>query len=633
MLLTSLTETPGEDPYHLSSYVHALINGLQGGEDPKYKRIVATCKHFVAYDMESWNGNYRYQFDAQIDSQDLAEYYMPPFQSCARDSNVGAFMCSYNAVNGVPTCADPYLLQTILREHWGWTNEQQWVTSDCDAVQNIFLPHNYTQTREEAAAVALNAGTDLDCGTYYQHHLPAAFEQGLFNESTLDMSLIRQYSSLVRLGYFDGDLVPYRNLTFADVSTPQSQQLALQAAEEGITLLKNDGLLPMKIDNSTKIALIGDWANATTQMQGNYAGIAPYLHSPLYAAQQLGATVNYAYGPGFGDPTTDSWNSIWAAANASDIIIYVGGIDNSVESEGMDRNTIAWTGTQLDAIGELAMYGKPMLLFQMGGGQIDSSPIANNPNISALLWGGYPGQDGGVAMFNIITGKTAPAGRLPTTQYPANYIAQVPMTNMSLRPGENNPGRTYKWYNGTAVFEFGYGMHYTNFSATAPTMSNCNFTISNLMANCTEQYKDRCAFTTLDFEVKNTGSVDSDYVALGFLTGSFGPQPYPKKSLVKYTRLHGVSAGSSQAASLALTLGSLARVDDMGNTVLYPGDYSLMLDTQPLAYVNFTLSGSPAVLDQWPQRPAATHQTSNYFVGGFGTEPLEDPMENVPAGY
>jgi len=145
-------ETPGEDPFHLSSYVHALIDGLQGGLYPETRRVTAGCKHFAAYDMESWNGNFRYQWDAQVSSQDLAEYYMPPFQSCARDSNVGSFMCSYNSLNGVPTCADPWLLQDLLRDHWNWTSEQQWVTSDCDAIQNVFLPHNYTSTREEAVA-------------------------------------------------------------------------------------------------------------------------------------------------------------------------------------------------------------------------------------------------------------------------------------------------------------------------------------------------------------------------------------------------------------------------------------------------------------------------------------------------
>ncbi|KAF2156904.1 glycoside hydrolase family 3 protein, partial [Myriangium duriaei CBS 260.36] len=614
-------ETPGEDPYHLSSYVHALIDGLQGGYDPKIKRIVATCKHFVAYDMESWNGNYRYQFDARIGSQDLVEYYMPPFQSCARDSNVGAFMCSYNALNGVPTCADSYLLQDILRDHWNWTNEQQWVTSDCDAVQNVFLPHNYSTTREGAAAAALNAGTDINCGTYYQHHLPVALAQGLINETRLDESLLRQYSSLVRLGYFDGPQATYRNLTFADVNTPQAQQLAKQAATEGIVLLKNDGLLPLKINNSTSIGLIGDWANATTQMQGNYHGVAPYLHSPLYAAQQLGVQVNYAGGPGGqGDPTTDHWLPVYTAANQSDVIIYAGGIDNSVEAEGMDRVTITWTGAQLDIIGELAALGKPMIVIQMGGGQIDSSPIKNNPNISALLWGGYPGQDGGTALMDIITGKSAPAGRLPTTQYPANYISQVPMTDMSLRPSNSSPGRTYKWYTGEPIYEFGTGLHYTNFSASVAPLKSSTYSISDLLSGCNEQYLDRCAFQTIDVNVTNTGSVQSDYVALGFLAGEFGPQPYPRKSLVKYQRLFGVAPGCSQTAALGLTLGSLARVDDYGNTVLYNGSYSLMIDTQPLTMVNFTLTGEQRVLDNWPQPPAARNQTGDYFVGGYGSQ-------------
>ncbi|KAK0497845.1 glycoside hydrolase superfamily [Armillaria luteobubalina] len=614
-------ETPGEDAYHLSSYVHALVDGLQGGYDPKYKRIVATCKHFAGYDLENWNGNFRYQFDAQISSQDLAEYYMPPFQSCARDSNVGSFMCSYNAVNGVPTCADPYLLQTILREHWGWTNEQQYVTSDCDAVQNIYLPHEYTATREEAVAVALIAGTDLDCGTYYPDHLPAAFEQGLFNESTLDQALIRQYSALVRLGYFDPpEEQPYRQLTFNDVSTPEAQGLAYKAAVEGIVLLKNDGLLPLSLQNISSVALIGSWANATQQMQGNYFGQAPYLHSPLYAAQQLGLTVNYAsrLGGQGGLP--------WTVATQSDIIIFADGIDDSVESEGMDRVSISWTSTQIDTIGQLASYGKPMIVLQMGGGQIDSSPIKNNPNISALLWGGFPGQDGGVALMDIIIGKVAPAGRLPTTQYPASYINEVPMTDMSLRPGPNNPGRTYKWYNGTPIYDFGTGLHYTDFSASVTSHVMQSYDIAALTSNCTEKYLDRCAFLTspLSVTVSNTGTTTSDYVTLAFLTGSFGPTPYPKKSLVAYQRLFNIAGGATDTAQLNLTLGSLARYDDQGNRVLYPGGYTVMIDTAPLAMVNFTLTGEQKMLDEWPQPPprrggSGVDGLEGYFVGGYGS--------------
>jgi beta-D-xylosidase 4 len=626
-------ETPGEDAYHLSSYVHSLILGLQGGENPKTRRVTATCKHFAGYDIESWNGNLRYQNDVQISQQDLVEYYLPSFRSCARDSNVGAFMCTYSALNGVPTCADPWLLGSVLREHWGWTNEEQWVTSDCDSIQNIFLPHQFSDTRQGAAAAALNAGTDLDCGTYYQHHLPQSFAEGLVNVSTVDQSLVRLYTSLVRTGYFNGPDAMYRNLTFADVSTPAAQKLALTAAEEGIVLLKNDGLLPLQITKGTKVAMIGSWANATSQMQGNYHGLAPYLHSPLYAIQQLGAEILYAGGPGGqGDPTTDRWLSIWAAADQADIIIYADGIDTGTESEGNDRDTINWTGAQLDAIGEAALHGKPMILLQMGD-QIDNTPLVQNPNISAILWGGYPGQDGGVALANIITGKTAPAGRLPVTQYPAHYISDIPMTDMTLRPNTTtgSPGRTYKWYTGAAVFEFGYGMHYTKFSADIKPMSASTYDISALTSKCKEKYMDRCAFETISVNVHNQGNVTSDYVALGFIAGKFGPAPYPKKSLVNYQRLHKIAGGSTQTAMLNLTLASLARADDMGNTILYPGDYSLMIDTTPeLTMVNFTLTGQATCLDKWPQPPAnrKTIPKSSYFAGGFGSRG-EFPIASV----
>lgn len=627
-----LPETPGEDPYHLSSYVHALIDGLQGGFNPETRKVTATCKHFAGYDIESWNGNLRYQNDVMISQQDLVEYYLPSFRSCARDSNVGAFMCTYNALNGVPTCADPWLLGSVLREHWGWTEEEQWVTSDCDSIQNVFLPHNFSSTRQGAAAAAFNAGTDLNCGTYYQHHLPQAYAEGLFNQTVLDQALVRLYSSLVRNGYFDGPNSAYRNLTFADVSTPHAQQLALKAAEEGIVLLKNDGLLPLTtITNGTSIALIGSWANATTTMQGNYEGVAPYLHSPLYAAQQLGATVHYATGPGGqGDPTTDHWLPVWAAAAKADIIIYAGGVDIGTEAEGMDRENIAWTGAQLDIIGELAMYGKPMIVMQMGD-QLDNTPLVSNPNISALLWGGYPGQDGGVALMNVLTGKTAPAGRLPVTQYPSRYVAEIPMTDMTLRPNEttSSPGRTYKWYTGDAVFEFGYGMHYTNFTVDVSPLSSSNYSIADLTANCNEMYKDRCAFQNVSVNVHNTGSVSSDYVALGFMAGQFGPAPYPKKSLVNYQRLHDIAAGASATATLNLTLGSLARADEYGNTMLYPGDYALLIDTQPMAMVNFTISGSPVCLDEWPQPPSGGPKIppTDYFYGDYGSYGYEEPLE------
>lgn len=340
-------------------------------------------------------------------------------------------------------------------------------------------------------------------------------------------------------------------------------------------------------------------------------------------------TVNYAGGKpgGQGDPTTNSWANLKSTIDGSDVLIYVGGIDNSVEEEGHDRTSLQWTGAQLDVIGQLADTGKPVIVVSMGGGQIDSSPIANNPNISALLWAGYPGQDGGTAIVDILTGKAAPAGRLPQTQYPSRYISEVPMTDMALRPGKNNPGRTYKWYSETPVFEFGFGMHYTNFSAKISSSMNQSYAIADLTSGCSINATnlDRCAFAAVQVDVTNTGTTASDYVTLGYIAGNHGPAPQPKKSLVSYQRLFSIAGGASSTATLNLTLASLARVDEMGNKVLYPGDYSLLIDNGPLATANFTLTGEQAVLENWPQPPA--NRTSKgvsglegYFVAGFGSE-------------
>jgi xylan 1,4-beta-xylosidase len=128
-------ETPGEDPFRIQNYVRNLLIGLEGTHDGSFnatakpfKKMIATCKHFAAYDLEDWDGDVRYGFDARVTSQDLAGYFLPPFQTCARDQNVGSIMCSYNAVNGVPSCANGYLMESILREHWGWSADNNYVT-------------------------------------------------------------------------------------------------------------------------------------------------------------------------------------------------------------------------------------------------------------------------------------------------------------------------------------------------------------------------------------------------------------------------------------------------------------------------------------------------------------------------
>lgn len=637
-------EVPTEDAFYAGSYAKAMVSGLQGGVAPKYKRVVATCKHVFGYDMENNAGNWRYQFDANITTQDMAEYFMPSFRSCA-EANVGAFMCSYNAVNGVPSCANSYILDEVIRGHFNWTNEDQMVFSDCDAVQNVYSPHLYSPSRPAAAAAALKAGVDNNCGTYYQVHLPEAYAQGLVVEKDVDQALVRAYSTLVRLGYFDDpDVQPLRQLGWSDVNTPATQLLAYQTAVMSMAMLKNDGTAPVDIKGK-QVALIGSWANATTLLQGNYFGPAPFLISPLQAALKVAGSVHYSSGPNQANPTTAGLPGALQAANMSDIIIYIDGLDPTDETEETDRNTLSWTGYQLDLIGQLADMGKPMIVVRMGGGQLDDAPLLNNPNISALFTAGYPGQAGGQAIIDVLTGVASPAGRLPETQYPSDYLNKVRMSDMTLRPSSTNPGRTYRWYQGQPTLPFGYGLHYTTFNVSVAAGGNDTasvklasgdavMAIQDLVKGC-DQVKHTtlvsnvllsCPFASLTLDVANTGSVMSDYVAIQFVAGEYGPQPRPNKTLVAYGRAHNITAGSSARLGLpAVTLGSLGRVDEAGNTMLYPGNYTFMVDIEPRVAVNFTLTGDALMLDQWPTPPPTGKPSgvefipNDYFLGEFGS--------------
>jgi len=618
-------ETPGEDVFRTSQYTKYLLQGLEGGINPPIKKVIATCKHFAAYDLEQnrdpssviYN---RFGYNAVVNTQDLAEYYLPPFQQCARDSKVGSMMCSYNTLNGIPACSNKYLLQDIARDHWNWTDRHQYITTDCNAVVDIYANHNYTNTLAEATAISLIEGTDQICvvGNVNVSDQAGAYSQGLLTEDTIDLALIRQYEGLISAGYFD-QTSPYRNYSWADVNTPEAQALALKAAQMSIVMLKNDGSLPMSLTGK-KVALIGFWANGTNVLQGDYSGPAPYIHNPVYAAQQLGLDYIYANGPKSGVLNASIADPAMAAAKSADVILYFGGIDTSIEVEGLDRINVTWPTAQVEFIEQLTSLGKPLVISQLGT-QVDDTAWLKSSAVNAILWAGYPSQSGGTALLDIITGAVAPAGRLPITQYPAGYVNQVTAVDQSLRPSNSSPGRTYKWYDG-AVLPFGYGLHYTEFNTKISTVrpqtssgrhrgwdetshhqGGPSYEIGAFKDNCDAVYPDLETALTVDIAVENKGNVTSDFSALVFIAGEYGPKPYPIKELVGYKRFFAVGGGQSQKAQIPITLGSLARRDVKGRLVLYPGKYSLLLDVPTQAKYGFTLKGKPWVLDDFPQPP------------------------------
>ncbi|KAI1343583.1 glycoside hydrolase superfamily [Xylariaceae sp. FL0016] len=611
-------EVPSEDPFHLSQYVTQLIPGLQGGlsADPYYK-LAATCKHYAGYDMENWKGHQRYGFDAKITPQDLQDYYLRPFRACVRDANAQSAMCSYNAVNGVPTCADPWLLQDVLRGLYNFTSEDRWVTADCDALGNVWTDHHYGGSATAAAAASLNAGTDLDCGQFWPQNLPAAYSAKLFNDTVLDRSLTRRYASMVRLGWFDPPArQPYRQLAWDAVARPEARALALRAAQEGLVLLKNNGgggalALPLAA-GVKKVAVIGPLSTATTQMQGNYYGTAQSISTVVSAFKAAGYDVANAQGCSLTGASTSGFAAALSAAKAADATVFVGGVDTSVEAEDRDREQITWPGAQLSLIKQVAaaVGGKPFAVVQMGT-MVDSSALVAEAGVSALLWAGYPGQDGGAAVVSVLTGQKAPAGRLPVTQYPGDYVNQVQMTDMNLQSGTGNPGRTYKWYTKTPVFPFGHGLHYTTFNLSLPANLPASFSTEALTSNvsltktgpvASGNYPDLAPFISLPVSVTNTGNVTSDYVLLAFLKGNYGPSPFPNKSLVAFTRVHDVEPGQTATGTLDITLGSIARSDKDGNLTLWPAKYNLVLDIDERVAWGFDITGNAVVLERLPPK-------------------------------
>lgn len=218
-------ETLGEDPFRIQNYVKHLLLGLERDKSQPFKKVVASCKHYTAYNLETWASVTRYAFNANVSMQDVVEYYLPPFQQCARDSRVQSIKCSYNAVNEVPTCASTYLLQKVPRDHWNWTDQNQCVASGCKAVHSIMGSHHYTDNLAAPAGLGFTAETDNVCEANGQPTDTA----GVI-EAALDNALERQYGALVRLGYFDPSRAnPYRAISWSDVNTPGAQNLARQS--------------------------------------------------------------------------------------------------------------------------------------------------------------------------------------------------------------------------------------------------------------------------------------------------------------------------------------------------------------------------------------------------------------------
>ncbi len=280
-------ETYGEDPLLTSTLGSSFVKGIQG-EDPFYLRADATPKHFAAH---SGPEKGRDSFNAVVSAHDLADTYLRAFHSLTVEAHAAALMCSYNAINGAPSCANEDTLKRSLRESWGFGG---YVVSDCDAVGDIAEYHHFAKDAARGAALALNAGTDLDCGSTYEA-LQQSYSQGLVTESTINQAVYRLLMARVHLGMLDPlGCTPWDHIGGSDIGSEPHRDLARRAAEESLVLLHNSGVLPLRA--GTKIAVVGPTADLLRVLEANYHGTAIKPVTPLDGLSTAFPGLLYAQG-------------------------------------------------------------------------------------------------------------------------------------------------------------------------------------------------------------------------------------------------------------------------------------------------------------------------------------------------
>ncbi|WP_395622925.1 glycoside hydrolase family 3 C-terminal domain-containing protein [Sphingomonas daechungensis] len=285
-------ETLGEDPYLTGVLATEFIRGVQGN-DPKYLTAAATAKHLAVHSGPEQD---RHHFNVNPSRQDLTETYLPAFRRTIIDGKVEIVMCAYNAVDGKPACGSEELVNQALRKDWKFAGH---VTSDCGAIDDITTGHKFTKTNVEAVAVAVKAGTEMNCGFKNEYlDLPKAVAAGLITESEIDVALKRVLGTRAKLGILPaGTITPWSDTPYSANHSAAHVDVALRAARESIVLLKNDGILPLKAAPA-RIAVVGPGATSLISLEGNYNGTPTAAVLPLDGLKQAYPSSNISYAQG-----------------------------------------------------------------------------------------------------------------------------------------------------------------------------------------------------------------------------------------------------------------------------------------------------------------------------------------------
>ncbi|XP_045198055.2 uncharacterized protein LOC123552449 [Mercenaria mercenaria] len=556
-------ETYGEDPYLSGVYARYFVKGLQGNHI-RYVRASAGCKHFDVHGGPENIPVSRFSFDAKVSARDWHLTFLPAFRQCVA-AGTYSLMCSFNKINGIPACANKELLTNILRKKWGFSG---YVISDEEAVENIVLFHHYANNSMEATIDVITAGLNLELTTNrkdpYFFAITKAVQQGKLSETLVRDRVKPLFYTRMRLGEFDPpEMNPYLQYNLSLVQSPAHRQLAVKAAMQTFVLLKNDQkLLPIK-KHFNKIAIIGPMADNLEQIYGDYAAdVDPkYAKTPLQGLRGMADTVKYAAGCPDNRCTNYTAGDIKKAVNDVQFVVICVGTGQELEAEANDRKDMNLAGNQAQLIKDAVetATGSPILLLIFSAGPVNISFVDRDPRVEAIMQCFFPAQATGEALYNTITMATedaSPAGRLPYTWY--ETADQIPsMTDYTMT------GKTYRYFNGSPLYPFGYGLSYTSFDYL-------NITLIQRIAAGDDQY--------IYGQLMNTGQFDAYEVIQVYMSWLSTNETMPNKQLAGFQKLY-IQSGTSQEFQFVITSEQMAVWTDAG-FVVHPGKMAVYVGGQ-----------------------------------------------------
>jgi beta-glucosidase len=569
-------ETYGEDPYLVSRMGVAAIEGLQG---PNFMidrhHVMATAKHYAVHSEPEGGTN---TAPGNISERIIRESFLLPFQAAVQEARVGSIMASYNEIDGIPAHINHWLLDRVLRQEWGF---QGFVTSDGGGLQMLVNTHHVAANYADAARLALAAGVDYDLsnGEVYRT-LTEQVPEGKIPEWQLDRAVAWVLAAKFRLGLFDD---PYVDPDYAErvTNSPEHRALALEAAQEAIILLKNDGsLLPLDLTRYKTIAVIGP--NAADVHLGGYSrgpahgvsilqGIRDYVGSKAKVVYSEGCKITagvqgwrawYENKVELPDPKSqeESLKAAVEVARQADVAIVVVGENESTNREAWseqhlgDRDALDLIGFQKPLIKAIVETGTPTVVFLINGRPLSINYTAEH--VPAILEGWYLGQEGGTAAAQVLFGDVNPGGKLPIT-FPRS-VGMLP----DYYDHKPSADRSYLFVGRKPLFPFGYGLSYTTFK------------FENLRVEPATIATGGEAKVSVD--ISNTGTRPGDEVAQMYIHQRVASTTRPVMELRGFRRVT-LKPGEKTTVEFPLTPRSLQLLNADMHWVVEPGTFDIMV--------------------------------------------------------